>query len=253
MKLRVLSYNIHKGFSMNRKFVLEKIREAIQTVSADIVFLQEVQGEHSKHRKKFKDQWPVTTQLEYLADSIWSHHAYGKNAVYSEGHHGNAILSKFPLSFYENVDISTNRFERRGLLHAILDIPDVKPSVHLICIHLNLFEKSRIQQIEHLIKRIEEVVPHNSPLIIGGDFNDWRETISPILERELDVFEAFKQRLGAHARSFPSWLPMLPLDRIYIRGLQVEDAVCLEGNPWHELSDHNALYSELQIMEYSKP
>ncbi len=234
---------------MNRKFVLEKIREAIKTVNADIVFLQEVQGEHTGHRKKFKDQWPVTTQLEYLADSIWPHHAYGKNAVYSEGHHGNALLSVFPFSFFENVDISTNRFERRGLLHGILDIPGVTPAVHLICIQLNLFERARIQQIEQLTQRIEEVVPHNSPLIIAGDFNDWRQNISPILERKLEVHEAFKQRNGTHARSFPSWLPMLPLDRIYIRGLEVENAVCLGGNPWHELSDHNALYSELQIRE----
>lgn len=237
---------------MNRKFVLQKIREAIKTVDADLVFLQEVLGEHKGHSQRLKDDWPVTTQLEYLADSIWTHFAYGKNAVYSDGHHGNAILSRYPFSFYENVDISTNRFERRGMLHAIIEMPDVKPSVHLICMHLNLFEKSRIQQIEWLTKRIEDVVPHNSPLIVAGDFNDWRENISPILEAQLEVYECFKQKHGAHARSFPSWLPMLPLDRIYIRGIEVKDAVCLEGNPWHELSDHNALYSELQIQEYSQ-
>src|SRR5438132_888733 len=105
-KLRVLSYNIHKGFSSGRgKFVLNRIREALRTVHPDLVFLQEVLGHHELHSQKVEN-WPDQPQFEYLADQLWPHFAYGKNAVYTYGHHGNAILSKYPFSFYENIDIS---------------------------------------------------------------------------------------------------------------------------------------------------
>ena len=81
--LRILSYNIHKGFSSgNRRFVLKKMREAIRLVHADLVFLQEVLGEHQVHRERVKE-WPDQSQFEFLADEIWPHYTYGKNAIYS--------------------------------------------------------------------------------------------------------------------------------------------------------------------------
>jgi len=250
-RLHVLSYNIHKGFSQNRKLVLSQMRDAIRLVKADLVFLQEVIGEHDGHRKKFKE-WPIASQLEYLADTVWPHHAYGKNAVYQEGHHGNAILSLHPFSFYENIDVSTNRFERRGLLHAIVQIPHSEHPLHVVCLHLDLLERGRLQQIKRLCERIEQHVPHQCPLIIAGDFNDWRENLSAPLENTLEVAEVFKRTQGAHAKSFPSWLPILPLDRIYCRGLDVVEVNCLQGPPWNQLSDHNALYAELELKENSE-
>src|SRR3989338_3836062 len=112
--LRVLSYNIHKGFSAgSRRFLLDAMREAIEIVHADIVLLQEVQGEHTGHLSRIP-AYPSAAQFEFLADRLWPHYAYGKNAVYQHGHHGNAILSKYPILFHENIDVSTNRLESRG-------------------------------------------------------------------------------------------------------------------------------------------
>ncbi len=88
-ELRVCSYNIHKGFSTTRiRYLLEEIRHAIQLVNADLVFLQEVVGKH-RSRSNFQ-----ASQFEFLADSVWPHFAYGKNSIFQDGHHGNAILSK---------------------------------------------------------------------------------------------------------------------------------------------------------------
>lgn len=246
-QLRVLSYNIHKGFSMDRRFVLRKIKEAIQTTNAELVFLQEVIGEHSGHSSRIAE-WPIEPQLEYLADTLWPHFAYGRNAVYTEGHHGNAILSMHPFNGHENIDISNNRLERRGLLHATL--PPLTPEgreLHVVCVHLDLFENGRIKQIESIVRRIHAHVPDGSPLIIAGDFNDWRENASPALENELGVTEVFRALHGRHARSFPSWFPFLPLDRIYVRGFTGVEAHCLTGPPWSQLSDHGALMAILDI------
>jgi endonuclease/exonuclease/phosphatase family metal-dependent hydrolase len=245
-KLRILSYNIHKGFSFNRRFVLESIRAAIKDSGAELVFLQEVQGEHTGKAKKIK-QWPLESQLEYLADSLWSNYAYGKNAIYTEGHHGNAIISKRPFLEYENIDISNNKFERRGLLHASVDLGETRSPLHVICLHLDLFERGRANQYARLVKRIHDEVPEDSPLIVAGDFNDWRENATQHLEDELDVTEVFATLHGRHALSFPAWFPFLPLDRIYVRGLKPVEAKCFVQAPWDKLSDHGALFSICEI------
>jgi endonuclease/exonuclease/phosphatase family metal-dependent hydrolase len=251
-ELRVLTYNIHKGFSLDRRFVLSAMREAIQSTHADLVFLQEVQGQHLEFEKKY-DNWPEQSQMEFLASATWPHGAYGKNAVYSQGHHGNAILSSRPISKFENIDISNNRFERRGLLHAIL-APDESDSqeVHLICLHLDLFQRGRKKQLEKLMARINESVPGDSPLIIAGDFNDWLEYATQLLKSELGVLEVHQTLHGHHAKSFPARMPFLSLDRIYVRGLAPVQAQCFTQNPWSRLSDHGALFTELRYPEAEK-
>ena len=91
--IKILTYNIHKGFNAsNRRFVLHEMKDALREINADIVFLQEIQGEH-RHKQNRISDWPDTSQFEFLADQVWQHHAYGKNAIYKSGHHGNAILS----------------------------------------------------------------------------------------------------------------------------------------------------------------
>ena len=103
---KVLTVNIHKGFTFfNRKFILNELREAVRSVGADVVFLQEVTGSHLKHAEKF-DNYTDAPHYEFLADSIWPQFAYGRNAVYTNGHHGNALLSKFPIVRFENLDVS---------------------------------------------------------------------------------------------------------------------------------------------------
>ena len=53
MTLRVLTVNTHKGFAfLNRRFVLRELREAVRSVGADLVFLQEVQGAHAGNQPR---------------------------------------------------------------------------------------------------------------------------------------------------------------------------------------------------------
>jgi endonuclease/exonuclease/phosphatase family metal-dependent hydrolase len=222
------------------------MREAIRSVQADVVFLQEVVGLNSKYKSSVQD-WPTEPQFEFLADQIWPHHAYGKNAVYTEGHHGNAILSKYPFTSSENLDISTHRFAQRGLLHGVLTMPESSKPLHVLCVHMGLFEAERRTQAKSLYHRIAQLIPKDEPLIIAGDFNDWRGNISPVLQKEIQVREAFETLHGASARSFPSWLPALRLDRVYYRKMQVQSAQTLEGPPWSQLSDHLALSVEFRF------
>ena len=80
-RLQVLTVNTHKGFTaFNRRFILPELREAVRSTQADIVFLQEVLGSHDRHAARYPG-WPQTSQYEFLADSMWSDFAYGRNAV----------------------------------------------------------------------------------------------------------------------------------------------------------------------------
>lgn len=247
ISIKVLTYNIHKGFSIgNRRFILHEIKDSLRHVDADAVFLQEILGERTISQNRF-DDWPNNRQFEFLADQVWHHHAYGKNAIYKSGHHGNAILSKYPFINWENIDVSYMKTASRSLLHGTIEIPDTGTKIHIICVHLGLFEREREKQLETLSKRINSHVPSDEPLIIAGDFNDWRGNAERHLHDDLGVTEAYKNTHGCYARTWPAALPILSMDRIYSRGLDIVDCHRLHGQPWSQLSDHTPLLAEFRI------
>jgi len=215
----------------------------VRAVNADIVFLQEVMGVHPP---KAMEAMKLDSQFEYVADELWPHFAYGKNAIYSEGHHGNAILSKFPILEFENINVSTNPLEQRGLLHASVEIEG--SSVHLVCLHLDLLERGRKQQMQSLIGHVRKAIPIEAPLIVAGDFNDWRMRFTDPMESELGLKESGVVFSGDHAATFPSWRPFLALDRVYQRRFQVVDYQVLYGLPWRRMSDHAAVSVDLELL-----
>lgn len=246
-QLRVLTYNVHKGFSAgNRHFILHQIREALYETDADILFLQEMQGEHQEHEQKHHN-WPECSHLEFLSQDVWPHFAYAKNAVYSVGHHGNAILSKYALKSWENINVSPFIWASRSLLHGVIELPGVIADLHIICIHLGLSGRERRRQFETLCKRIDEHVPHDAPLIVAGDFNDWTGQAEKRFYQHLELREAYQTIHNRYAKTFPAWLPVFRMDRIYFRGLQPQYCERLTQSPWNRLSDHAPLLATFEI------
>lgn len=246
--LKILTYNIHKGFSAgNFRFVLHQIREAIETSDVDMVFLQEIQGEHKAKNRRVSD-WPTQSQFEFLADKMWPHYAYGKNAVYYSGHHGNAVLSKYPIVQWENINVSNHRRASRSLLHAVINVPDCEEYLHTFCIHLGLRAPERRRQLQVLSHRIESHVPEQCPLIIAGDFNDWLGQAEKSLSNRLGLSEVFKTMTGEHAKTFPVWWPVLPVDRVYFRNLKPVSCSVNDSAVWRKLSDHAALDAEFSFL-----
>ena len=269
MKIRVATYNIHKGVSSIRSTPrVLALKKAIAQFDADVVFLQEVQGRHDRYHAQFGEEsrghrhWPERAQHEFFAGD--SHHsAYGMNAVYDHGHHGNALLSAYPIGDTRNHDVSDHAYEQRGILHCIVDTP--KTRIHCYVVHLGLFESGRGRQNQALIDCVNASAPNGEPVIIAGDFNDWRNTLSDKLRNELGVVEVFdelgaRSRLGdlvrsfsgrekpvTPARTFPAALPWFRLDRIYVRGFKVDTAQVLHGTLWAKLSDHAPIVANLKL------
>lgn len=245
-RIRMLTYNIHKGFDTgNMRFMLHQIREQLEQADVDLAFLQEIQGEHTGKQRSVKG-WPVESQFEFLANRLWPHYAYGKNAIYNHGHHGNAILSKYPFISWDNINVSNLTWASRSLLHGLVTLPG-GARLHVVCIHLDLFTHHRERQLGILSRYIADHVPMHEPLIVAGDFNDWLGQAEKHLAEDLHLTEVFRHIHGRYARSFPSWLPMLPVDRIYYRGLRPIECLCLKQKPWRQLSDHTPLYAVFEI------
>jgi endonuclease/exonuclease/phosphatase family metal-dependent hydrolase len=247
-ELSVVTYNINKGFNMGgRQFVLHRMRKALIDAGADLVFLQEAQGQHDYHARRLRD-WPADPQFEFLADTVWRHHAYGKNALYDHGHHGNAILSKYPFVEWENIPVSPYPFAAsRSLLHGVIEIPEPGIRLHVVCVHFGFVRVERRPQIRRLCARIEDRIPHDEPLIVAGDFNDWSGRAERDFNDALDLSEVFRVLHARHARTWPAWAPMLPLDRIYYRRLAPLAAERLGLAPWSMLSDHTPLQAWFRL------
>jgi endonuclease/exonuclease/phosphatase family metal-dependent hydrolase len=271
MKLRVATYNIHKGVTgIRRRPRIHDVKLALNTIDADIVFLQEVQDRNEMMRKHA--DYPSARQLDFLATGGYEHLAYGMNAVYPHGHHGNAILSRYAIGHYTNHDISDHALEKRGMLHAVSRVAARarrSRDVHLICVHFGLIKRSRLRQAAQLADFVEQEIPADAPLIIAGDFNDWQRRVDEALRSRLAVDEVSvaeapsaglrsvldrvlpwrggRETAQPVSRTFPSFAPWLTLDRIYVRGFAVRSVEVPKGLTWARRSDHAPLIADLEL------
>ncbi len=242
-----MTYNIHKGFPLvGKSLILNQIKLAIESTNVDVVFLQEVIGQNDKYQNSIGD-WPDESQFEFLADRMWGHYAYGKNAVYPEGHHGNAILSQFPILEWSNTDLTVNRLQKRGLLHAVIDYVPGNRKIHLFCVHLDLFRNTRKKQIKILIEAINKKISPSDLFILAGDFNEWSESGFYTLKDQLNVGEVFQDEILKAKATFPAFFPILKLDRVFYRNFKLLEATTLEEYLWRKTSDHLPVYARFEF------
>ncbi|MCU0943389.1 MAG: endonuclease/exonuclease/phosphatase family protein [Hydrogenophaga sp.] len=239
--LRVATYNIHKGvqgLGPARRLEIHNLVHAVEQFDADIVCLQEVRSHHRKLERYFT-RWPDLDQAGYLSPEGYEA-VYRTNAVTRHGEHGNALLSRWPVLGVGHADVSDHRFEQRGLLHAQLLVDGT--DVHVVVVHLGLIHASRERQVQRLGQFIQREVPASAPLIVAGDFNDWSaQLLKPMAMLDLRTFE------GIRLPTYPARLPLLHLDRIFVRGLRPVSAHVPHGAAWRRMSDHLPLIAELEL------
>ena len=239
--LRVATYNIHKGvqgLGPARRLEIHNLAHAVEQFDADIVCLQEVRRHHRKLEKHFT-RWPDLDQAGYLSPEGYES-VYRTNAVTRHGEHGNALLSRWPVVESWHSDVSDHRFEQRGLLHSQVLVDGI--DVHVVVVHLGLIHASRERQVQRLGEYVATQVPAGAPLIVAGDFNDWgAQLLKPMAALDLRTFD------GIRLPTYPSRLPLLHLDRIFVRGLQPISAHVPHGRAWSRMSDHLPLIGEFEL------
>lgn len=248
--LRVVSYNIHRAIGIDRRFRLERIVEILAHHSGDIVLLQEVD-----------DGAPRSKRLDLaakLADALgYEHYAVGHNVeLLRGGRYGNATLSRYPILHERNIDLTIGLRKRRGCQHTRIEVESARKrqQLEIFNLHLGLSARERQRQVKHLLRSTELAsLDTHTPCVIGGDFNDWRSLVRPLLTKGHNFRSATDLPRNGHRRppsirTFPSFSPAGALDRIYYRGkLELSSARRCRLKISKRASDHLPIIADFSL------
>jgi endonuclease/exonuclease/phosphatase family metal-dependent hydrolase len=235
LPFRVITYNIRKGKGPNGRTAVDmrRIGQALSAFDADLILCQEV----------FHCARTGASQSGGLAQEMGLSSYYGANKFRAIGHHGNTTFTRLSVQRFDNHDISTNRIERRGALYVRLALDGVP--LHVFNVHLGLNRWQRQKQMRQIGELVTEVRERHEPVLLAGDFNDWRGDLEGFIRGELGFDDPFAGQAPAERRTWHARRPVFSLDRIYTMNLETVEASRLAGEPWSELSDHLPLMAQL--------
>jgi len=217
VRLRVLSYNIHRAIGLDRRFVPERIAAIVGFYQPDLALLQEVDEGAPRSRE-------MDLGRELARVLGFQHFAIGHNVTLRKGRYGNATLSRWPILRERNIDLTVGFLKRRGCQHTRIAVrlPGGRTRrLEAFNLHLGLSAMERERQVALLVRSREfAALRHDVACLVGGDYNDWRSLLRPIFVDAL----GFRSATGGNSSgeralsTFPAFFPQGPLDRIYYRG-----------------------------------
>lgn len=237
LTVSLASYNIHRGFGTDGRYAPERTVEVIEALDADIIGLQEVDMRLLVDGR---------AQLDFLAGSLSLNAVPGPNVKGRRGKFGNALLSRWPVRQVRRADLTVGHFEPRGAILAELEVRG--RGLRVVVTHLGLNAAERRFQVRALLSALEEAGEPDIPTIIMGDFNEWRPTRGAL--RHID------RRYGTSLmpRTFPSRLPLLPLDRIWAWPAAGLRRLSVYATPLSRItSDHLPLRAEVAWEHHQLP
>jgi len=241
MRVRIVTWNIHKGIGgVDRRYRLERVTAVLRELAPDLALLQEVADDLP--RSAFHDQ------AEMLASSLgMPHFAFHPEHRFTIGGYGNAILSRWPLSEANRLDLTIGTRKKRGVLRARarVRVGNVSRTVLIHNMHLGLVGSEREAQLTRFLasepfRKLHE----RTPIVVGGDLNDVWGSLGP---RFLEP-RGFR-RAGAPASTFPAALPVRPLDALFVRGdlFVTKAALPVRTTLTRQASDHLPLVADLSL------
>ncbi len=248
MRLRFLTYNIHRAIGVDRRFRPHRIARILADHDADIVLLQEVD-----------DGVPRSRELDLareLADALgYPHYAVGHNVSLRKGRYGNATLSKYPIMRERNIDLTIGRRKRRGCQHTSIVVEKISGHPHrleVFNLHLGLSARERQRQ-SGLLARSHELVDlaSDAACLLGGDFNDWRLLLRAFFVEGLSFRCATDRPTHRGLRvikTYPSFSPRGGLDRLYFRGpLRLVSVHACRHQMARAASDHLPVVADFEL------
>ena len=233
-RLVVATYNVHTCVGVDHRYDPARIAQVLRELQADIIGLQEVDAGHRHGRRV--DQWL------FLAEATGLGLVRGASLIDHRGRFGNAILTRFPVIGVRQIDLSVPGREPRGAID--VDLAVEGRVLRVIATHLGLNAAERRIQARRLVERLAAVAGRHDGLIIMGDLNEWRGSRGGI--------RTLERRFGGEPalRTFPSWLPLLRLDRIYAGGGASLSGATVHRTPLARIaSDHLPLKASLAWRE----
>jgi endonuclease/exonuclease/phosphatase family metal-dependent hydrolase len=231
MKLRTVTYNVHKCRGMDGRVNTKRIAEVLSEVDADIVALQEV----------------MDHQAEVISSEMKMHFAIGENRKHRGYGYGNVVLSRLPISGSRNYDLSIRGREERGCLRTDLELRGTG-ALHVFNVHLGTaFTERRHQGRKLIAPELLTDAELQHPRIVLGDFNEWTRGLATHLLCAHMKSAEFK------SRSYPGFLPLLHLDHIYYdEALQLEKLALHRTRRSLIASDHLPLVGDFVVTGKAK-
>ena len=227
--------------------MIHELRERLHGLDADILFLQEVQGLNDRHAGRYRD-WPGSRSTSSSPTASGTRSRTARTPSTATAITATRCCRASRSSRRRTRTSPRIRSRRRGLLHC-----DVKPRAEACrsCIASTCTSACSSAAANGRCARCASASAtpfrRDAPLVIAGDFNDWRHKANRALVDELGVVEVFEAVKGRAARTFPSVMPVFRLDRIYARGLKVVDAHVHYAFPAAKISDHAALAATFEL------
>ncbi|HEY6728420.1 MAG TPA: endonuclease/exonuclease/phosphatase family protein [Polyangiaceae bacterium] len=240
MKLRVVTWNIHKGVGgIDRRYELARVVELLREVDPDIALLQEV-----------AEGWPAArfeVQADELRDALdLKHMEFGAEHRFKQGGYGNTILSRWPLSDTHHVDLTVGWRKKRGALVSRIHVREEghSRSVVLCNLHLGLAGSERGVQLQRFLAcQVVASLRSHTPVVVGGDLNDLWGSLGPRF-----LVPAGFSRAGTMTNTFPAAMPIRPLDGVFVRGdLVVHRCRTVRSQLARTASDHLPLVVDLEL------
>jgi endonuclease/exonuclease/phosphatase family metal-dependent hydrolase len=240
MRLRVLSYNIHKCIGgVDRRYEPARVADVIRKLETDVVMLQEVDAGVSRSRHD--------RQVELLGDELgMPHRVWFPNVdVRGGGQYGNALLSRYPIIESANIDLTLRFKKRRSVLHGVIRVrhDDVDRTIHVFNMHLGLAGYERRRQLDKFLASHPFAhLHHDTPIVVGGDLNDVYGGLGELLA------PAGFRGIDRRPLTFPAWGPLRALDAIFVRGdVDFLRLTRCDSQLARRASDHRPLVADVRL------
>jgi endonuclease/exonuclease/phosphatase family metal-dependent hydrolase len=239
--VRIVTYNIHSCVGLDRRYDPARVAAVLREIGAGIACLQEV-----GFRRRGD---PILDQAAYLAEATGCSVLCGTGLRDHSRRFRNAILTRFPVLALGAIDLGIPGCEPRGAIDADLLIDG--RVVRVIATHFGLRREERHLQSNRVIAALSAPLPPGrqpaATVLVMGDLNEWRGRKGGI--------RALEGRLGPSVapRTFPSFMPLLALDRIYVDAHTDLQAVEVYRSPLARVaSDHLPVVGTLSWGEPSE-
>ncbi len=225
------SYNIHKCVGTDRRFDPCRTAAVIAEIGADVLALQETDRRFGD-RAGLLDLAAIERETGLAAVPVVNGHS-------GHGWHGNLMLVREGLVRGLR-QILLPGIEPRGAL--VADLEFEHGPVRVVAAHLGLLRQSRRLQVQRLLAHAAEASDH--PTVLMGDLNEWRRG-------QTSALHGFTPSFGPLERgtpSFPSYFPVLALDRILARPGTILSAVEVHNSPLaRRASDHLPIKTRIRL------
>jgi len=228
-----MSYNIHSGIGVDKKFDYQRIGRFLAACKADIVCLQEMD---LRDPSLDKDQ-----QIKYLLADYFSDFITSPTVLTDTGWYGNAILSRHPHINKRSVDVSVATRQPRNIQSVLFNVHGQQ--LRVLNTHKGLKQYERTEQVKRLERVVDELQKlEDAPLLVTGDFNEW-QLFPKSLKQLSKKLNACK--LGP---TFPTKLPLFKLDKFWCHPHDlVVSATVLKTKQTRIYSDHYPIVANLVL------